>query len=134
MSHCFVVGIWCIATVVFSQNADEQAGSVSSRSPDGKWEYRLIEPEGQQSGDQIPVIVKADTDDLAVKLPEDALNSFVDAANVVWSPDSKRFAFNYRAGSRYVTTKLYEMRRGKWQRLPSPEKEVSHTLDKARTA
>jgi hypothetical protein len=114
--------------------AQEEAGPSKAVSPNGKWEYRLLEPKDEQSAGQLPAIVKADTDDVAVKLPEDAANSFVEAANVVWSPDSKRFAFNYRGGSRYLTTELYEMRGGKWQRLRSPEKEASGTLERAKTA
>jgi len=114
-----------------AQNSEQ--AEKPTQSPDGKWEYRLLEPEDDKS-DQPPAIVKTDTDDVVVKLPEDAANSFVGAANVVWSPDSKRFAFNYRAGSRYVTTELYEMRGGKWQRLRSPQKEASRTLERAKTA
>jgi hypothetical protein len=69
-----------------------------------------------------------------VKLPDDGARSFVEEANLVWAPDSKRFAFNYRAGGRYVTTALYELRSGRWKRLRSPGKEASHTLERAKEA
>jgi hypothetical protein len=113
---------------------DSEPAETRSQSPDGKWEYHLLGPNDEQSLDQTPVVVKADTDDVAVKLPEDAVNSFLRSAFVVWAPDSKRFAFNYQAGSRYVTTGVYELRSGKWQRVRSPEKEASQTLERAKAA
>jgi hypothetical protein len=45
-----------------------------------------------------------------------------------------RFAFNYRAGGRYVTTALYELRSGRWKLLRSPEEEASQTLERAKAA
>jgi hypothetical protein len=115
-----------------AQNSEETGKP--SKSPDGKWEYRLLAPEHDQSVDQTPAIVKTDTDDVGVKLPDDGVRSFVQEANVVWAPDSKHFALSYRAGGRYVTTVLYELRSGRWKRLRSPENEASHTLERAKAA
>ena len=69
-----------------AQNSEETGKP--SKSPDGKWEYRLLAPEHDQSVDQTPAIVKTDTDDVGVKLPDDGVRSFVQEANVVWAPDS----------------------------------------------
>jgi hypothetical protein len=78
------------------------------QSPDGKWEYRLVASENDESVDPTPAIVNTETDDVAVKLPYERVPSFSEEeVNFVWAPDSKHFAFNYRAGSRYVTTALY---------------------------
>jgi hypothetical protein len=115
-----------------AQNSEE--AEKPSQSPDGKWEYRLVEPEDDQSVDPTPAIVNTDTDDVGVKLPDDGVGSFAGKANLVWAPDSKRFAFNYRAGGRYVTTALYELRNERWKRVPSPEKEVSRILERAKAA
>jgi hypothetical protein len=105
------------------------------QSPDGKWEYRLVASENDESADPTPAIVNTETDDVAVKLPYEGVPSFSEEeVNFVWAPDSKHFAFNYRAGSRYVTTALYELRSEKWKQLRSPEKEASRILEKAKAA
>ena len=113
---------------------DSEQAEKPSQSPDGKWEYRLVDPENDESVDPTPAIVNPATDNVAVKLPDDGVSSFAEEANIVWAADSKRFAFNYRAGGRYVTTALYELRSEKWKRLNSPEKEASRTLEKAKAA
>ena len=53
---------------------------------------------------------------------------------VVWAPDSKRFAFNYRAGSRYNATALYQLRGEKWVELRSPEDDTMRWLKRAQSA
>ena len=64
--------------------------------------------------------------DLKVDLP------FASEAMVVWAPDSKRFAFNYRAGSHHYTTALFQLRSNKWVPLRSPEAhDTSKPLERA---
>jgi hypothetical protein len=121
-----------LALRAIAQNSEE--AERPSQSPDGKWEYRLLDAGDDQSVDQTPAIVKTDTDDVGVNLPDDGVRSFAEDAKVAWAPDSKHFAFNYRAGGRYVTTALYELRSGRWKRLRSPETEASHTLERAKAA
>jgi hypothetical protein len=105
------------------------------QSPDGKWEYRLVAPENDESVDPTPAIVNAETDHVAVKLPYEGVPSFSEeVVNFVWATDSKHVAFNYRAGGRYVTTALYELSGEKWKQLRSPEEEASRTLEKAKAA
>jgi hypothetical protein len=111
----------------------EEGASSKSISPDGKWEYQLLEPDSiakDEAGAQKLVITKAGSTDIALELPEDAINSFASSANVVWAPNSKRFAFNYQAGSRYITTGLYQLQRDKWIRLRPPEEAASADLEK----
>jgi len=119
----FVVSVFALRGI--AQNSDQL--EKPSQSPDGKWEYRLLDLEDDQS-DITPAIVKTDTDDVAVKLP------IAEEKEIVWAPDSKRFAFNYRAGGRYITTTLYELRSGRWKVLRSPEEEASQTLQRAKAA
>lgn len=85
-------------------------------SPDKQWEYRRVNGVS-------PEIVKAGTtqdvfdpsEDLDVNRPEEA--------EVVWAPDSKRFAFNYTAPSAahtiYKMIALYQLRGDKWAALRS---------------
>jgi hypothetical protein len=130
----YLLGVFSLVSALalsaIAQNSEEP--EKPSQSPDGKWEYRLLDPEDDQSVDQTPAIVKSDTDDVGAKFPDDGVRSFAEAATVVGAPDSKHFAFNYRAGGRYVTTALYELRNGRWKRLRSPETEASHTLEEAK--
>jgi hypothetical protein len=95
----------------------------SSLSPDKKWEYVGGDP---------PKLVKAGTTQAVLELPGGVLAS---ETKVVWAPDSKRFAFNYRAGSRYNTTALYQLRGDKWVALRSPEtEETSKPLERVKAA
>ena len=85
-------------------------------SPDKQWEYQW--PDGEK-----PVILKAGTTQTVLDLSENEAVPFqwASEAKVVWAPDSKRFAFNYRPGSRYNTTALYQLRGDKWVALDSPQ-------------
>jgi hypothetical protein len=62
-------------------------------------------------------------------LSEDQSVPHANDAEVIWAPDSKRFAFNYspphRSHSSYETIALYQLRDDKWVALPSPLDETS---------
>ena len=62
-------------------------------------------------------------------LSEDLSVPSANDAEVVWAPDSKRFAFNYspphRPHTSYETIALYQLRGDKWVALPSPVDETS---------
>jgi hypothetical protein len=84
-------------------------------SPDKKWEYQ---GDASWAG-----IVKPGTTETILDLGEDAGATQLDSANVVWAPDSKRFAFNYRMPAShfvYATIALYQLRDGEWVELKSP--------------
>lgn len=96
-------------------------------SPDKQWEYRW--PLGKGPG-----ILKAGTTQAVLELSKDLKVdlAFASEAMVVWAPDSKRFAFNYRAGSRHYTTALFQLRSNKWVPLRSPEAhDTSKPLERA---
>src|ERR1051325_4033909 len=88
-------------------------------SPDKQWEF--------QFSDSVPArIVKAGTTEVALDLSNALPGSlgYNRAPEPVWSPDSKRVAFNYvvheQRCSGFGTTALYELRDDKWIFLRSP--------------
>jgi sugar lactone lactonase YvrE len=101
---------------------------VSGRvSPDKQWDY-------QCSGGERAGIVKAGTTEVVLDLSEDVLPDWCNGAEVVWAPDSKRFALNYQAGGRYNTTAVYQLRDDKWVALRSPETdETTKPLERAQS-
>jgi hypothetical protein len=78
----FAVIVACAITCVFSnaQESPSPAEEHTSLSPDKKWEYL---------GGDNPKIVKTGTKDEALQLSDQG------PGEVLWAPDSKRFAFNY---------------------------------------
>src|SRR4029077_15321034 len=98
----------------FAPDGTKSTFPKSTISPDKQWEYQW--PDGEK-----PVILKAGTTQTVLDLSENEAVPFqwASEAKVVWAPDSKRFAFNYRAGSRYNTTALYQLRGDKWMALRS---------------
>jgi hypothetical protein len=97
-----------------------RAEEVAVVSPDKRWEYQ---------GDV--GIVKADTKESVLDLFDDqeqhgapAKSGSESGARVIWAPDSRRFAFNYREqtpGAYYdVTTTFYQLRGDEWVRLRLP--------------
>lgn len=92
-------------------------------SPDNKWEYQ--EPEATE-----PRIVKAGTNEVVLDLSDDECSGF--PASVIWSPDSKRFAFECHMGGRWNGgASLYQLSDDKWKVLKSPNDAVQEILDKA---
>ncbi|HMJ05104.1 MAG TPA: hypothetical protein VK474_02500 [Chthoniobacterales bacterium] len=92
-------------------------------SPDGHWRYACVEGHW-------PEIHQTNTAQRALDLMGDARSvPHADDAEVVWAPDSKRFAFNYGPPtpphSTYITTAFYELRGEKWILLHSPIDEES---------
>ena len=45
----------------------------------------------------------------------------VESGRLVWAPDSRRFAFNFRAGGKYYSFELYELAGTTWTKLPDVE-------------
>lgn len=101
----------------------EEEGPIPS--PDKKWEYRLVEEQ--------PVIVSAKTGQTVIDFDVGTALA-AETGRVVWAPDSRRLAFNYRAGGRYYTCAIYELAGKEWKALPDLEteaKEVSKMIDRA---
>jgi hypothetical protein len=112
----------------------------NSASPDGKWVCRrpeIDEAAAQNGVSSDCAIVRAGTTKPVVELPL-YVGAGVDSdkvCKVLWAPDSKRFAYNYRAGGRYESTNVYQLRDGKWSELRSLEAdETSQPLKRVQTA
>ena len=100
-------------------------------SPDKQWEYRCVEGNW-------PEVVKAGTTQVVLDLSEDQSVPHATDAEVVWAPDSKRFAFNYSPPhaphTSYETIALYQLRGDKWAALRSPVAETSERTQLAQLA
>ena len=98
--------------------AEEDQGAPTS-SPDKKWEYRVVE--GQAA------IVRAENGEVVLKLSgEDESPA---AGTILWAPDSRRVAVNYRAGTRYYTCAVYELAGEKWKELPDLETKATKVVE-----
>lgn len=89
----------------------EFAHEVASISPDKKWEYQPTTNELR------PRIVKAGTNEVAGELACDI--STCGNPGLLWSPDSKRFAFSWGQGRTHQTS-LYQLDGDKWTALKAP--------------
>jgi len=99
----------------------EESEDVSVLSPDKKWAVRLVEDQ--------PAIVHAGSGEVAMKLSEDGGSLAPDSGKVRWAPDSRRVAFNYRAGTRYLTCAVYELAGKKWKALPDLESKATKVAE-----
>ena len=85
-------------------------------------------------GQCAPEIVKTGTTEVVVDLDEDLEGDSPDAnrTEVIWAPDSKRFAFNYSPAHphhiTYETVTFLELHGDKWVALHSPADEASPQL------
>ena len=95
----------------------------SSLSPDKKWEYNCGE---YSPGYCYPEVLKAGTTERAVDLDQElsVTGSESRDAQLIWAPDSKRFAFNYSPPhahhTRFTTVAFYQLRGDKWVPLRQP--------------
>jgi hypothetical protein len=119
----FAAGFLLVATSAFAQEQKQpQARSVS---PDGKWEFRAAAAGEQEDF----IIAKTGSDETSLVLSEEeyadglaeALGRAPGYANIVWAPDSKRFAFNLQPGKAYQTAQFYQLDGNKWRKLDSLE-------------
>ena len=95
----------------------------NSLSPDKQWRYECVDGHW-------PEIHKTSTAERALDLMgDDRSVPHPNGREVVWAPDSKRFAFNYgpptAPHSTYVTTAFYQLRGEDWVLLHSPINEES---------
>lgn len=99
------------------------SSSASSVSPDNQWEYKCDEYGLDQCA---PEIVKPGTTDVVVDLDQDlgVYNPEANQTEVIWAPDSKRFACNYASVHAHHTrvefVAFYQLRDGEWAGLYSP--------------
>jgi hypothetical protein len=118
-----------VATSAFAQEqAKPQARSIS---PDGKWQFRA----GAAGEQEDFVIAKAGSVEPSLVLSEeeyvDGLAEYLGRkpgyANIVWAPDSKRFAFNLQPGKGYQTAQFYQLDGNTWRKLDSLESNAATT-------
>ena len=106
-----------------SDTGRTSSSSASSVSPDKQWEYKCDE---YGLGQCAPEIVKAGTTEVVLDLDQELGVSGPDAkqTEVIWAPDSKRFACNYSPlhahHTTYETVAFYQLRGDKWVALHSP--------------
>ena len=99
------------------QNAIDQQSDAKSLSPDKNWEYDCPASVEYECS---PEVGKAGSDDIVVDLDGDlnVYGKYSKRSNIVWAPDSKRFAFNFSqpaAHAFYETLAFYELHGDKWE-------------------
>ena len=111
MRRFYLLVLACLLPCVLRAQ-DSEAQPKPILSPDKNWEYRVV--------DDTAVLVKAGDDKPAVTLSglDDGAPLKTKTGTLVWAPDSRRFAFNYRAGGKSYTFDLYELAGTTWKKLP----------------
>jgi len=132
LAHCypsrltiwtFVAVFLLVATSAFAEEKEKQLAR--SVSPDGKWEFRA----GAAGEQDDFVIAKAGSDETSLVLSEEeyvdglaeALGRRPSYANIVWAPDSKRFAYNLHPAKAYQTVQFYQLDGNTWRKLDALE-------------
>ena len=129
IADTFAVVFLLVATSAFAQ--EQAKPPARSVSPDGQWELRAG-PTGEQEDF---VIARAGSDETSLVLSEDeyvdglaeALGRAPGYANIVWAPDSKRFAFNLQPGKGFQTAQFYQLDGNTWRKLDPPEANTATT-------
>jgi hypothetical protein len=98
-------------------------------SPDTQWEY-------QYSADGANArIAKAGTTETVLDLSKEVPSQWAKEAKIIWAPDSKRFALNYKADDSSYTTLFCQLRDEKWTALRSPvTKQTTELVDRVPSA
>jgi hypothetical protein len=120
--HASVKEVGKTNTEVTSLQAKPPAKSVS---PDSKWEFRA----GAAGEEDDFVIAKTGSLEASLVLSEEeyvdglaeALGRRPSYANIVWAPDSKRFAYNVHPAKAYQTVQFYQLDGNTWRKLDALE-------------
>jgi hypothetical protein len=105
--------VWLVALPAVLHAQEEKKEMPRFSSPDKKWEFRVT--------GETAALVKADSEVTAVNLGEEIGYLATETGQLIWAPDSRRFAFNSRKGGRYYGCDLYELAGDTWKKLPSIE-------------
>jgi hypothetical protein len=112
----FPVGFECAA------QAEPATGQNSAFSPDKKWEYRVIQQGPKlvgalfRAGSNTPAATVLDLEDLD---NDQAAKLDAKSGELVWAPDSRRFAINFQTkAGKYRQFYLYELAGETWTKLP----------------
>lgn len=128
LSISFVLAALFATSPVFSQTPTPKTNTTPApTSPDKRWSYDCAPSVLDEC---LPQLVNATTNDVVVDLEGDSgvYGRYSRRANVAWSPDSKRFAFNFAevaSHAYFTTTSFYELRGDKWELLESFSKDDS---------
>jgi hypothetical protein len=109
MRKIYLLALACLWPCVLGAQ-DSEAEPKPILSPDKIWEYRVV--------DETAVLVKTGDDKPAVNLSDLGETIKTESGKLIWAPDSRRFAFNYRSGGKYYTFDLYELAGTTWKKLP----------------
>ena len=113
-------GVIVVSCLLHAQQTTSVETETRSISPDQKWEYHCTAYGMAQCA---PEILKAGETEAVLDLENDANVYSPEAlrARVVWSPDSKRFAFNFSPPHAHHTTyrsvAFYQLNGDKWESL-----------------
>src|SRR5437764_3382600 len=118
MKRRIALGCLCgFVAFVQSITAQEPSPSPTSVSPDKQWEYRCNN--GLWSS-----IVNTGTNKMVLDFSNELEVPYCQDAEVIWAPESKRFAFNYSPPhaphTNYKTVAFYQLHGDKWVALLSP--------------
>lgn len=97
-------------------------------SPDKKFVYEFVDPDADAAFGKARVVSKSSGETLW-QSPDEMNNSWVQTAKCIWSPDSKKFAVNFRAGGRYETMGIYRWNGKAFVESSSPEDLLAARLD-----
>jgi hypothetical protein len=95
MSRLFFIrfrAVFLTAVLAAAPTAGFAGGKIKDASPDGQFAMSV---DDRGDGDVITSLVEARTQKFLLKLDDNG-HSFCDADRIVWSLDSKRFAFQYK--------------------------------------
>jgi hypothetical protein len=117
------------------RNATDEQSPGKNLSPDGKWKYDCRESIKYEC---LAEVVNAATNEVAVDLDGDlnVYGKYSKRSNLVWAPDSKRFAFNFPGPAPhafYESVAFYQLRSDNWVLLQSLAKTnpVSKAISRA---
>jgi len=117
---------WLLVLPTVLQAQQENSENRRFLSPDHKWEYRVTT--------ESAVLVNAGSEAPVLDLGEEIGHLARETGNLVWAPDSRRFAFNSRAGGKSYVCDLYELAGTTWKKLPNLDegaKAVDPIIDRA---
>lgn len=123
----FLLSLLSLVTAVCAQAVDDVRNK-EVLSPDGRFAFHVIMGETRD-----PVVVTEKKGGNVVWNGSDEFSSsFLESIRCVWAPDSAHFAFNWREGGRYETTKLFRWDGKTFQRMPDPEDVAGKWIEAAR--
>jgi hypothetical protein len=109
MRTIYFVGLACLLPCALGAQESE-AERKPELSPNKKWEYRIL-------NDDMAALVKVGEEKPTIELAQGEMLK-IDSGKLVWAPDSRRFAFNFREGADYYSFELYELAGSTWKKLP----------------